>query len=409
MKAMALPLPRLRMDLDFMPSPVPDRPGLLIRDPHQYSDTTLIIPPPLVETLRHFDGEATDLDLRAHLARLTGSVEVGGVVSRLVETLSNAGFLENDVFFRLRDRKHQQFAAAARREPLHAGTGYPGTPESLRELLDGYFRQTDGGLAPDAVRGIAAPHVSPDGGWRMYASAYRAAPPAAADCVFVILGTSHYGRPGIFGLTRKPFATPYGVARTETDLVDRLARLAPGAVEMEDYCHSVEHSIEFQVVFLQHRFGAEVRILPILCGSFAHSILKGGMPEDNEDVRRFFGALGDLAAAEGHRLFWVLGVDMAHMGKRYGDAFVARAGQGAMEKVSREDRERIGRLEEGDAAGFWDLVRRRQDDLKWCGSSAFYTLLRALPGCRGSLLGYEQWNIDPESVVTFGAMAFRQQ
>ncbi len=409
MKAMAQPLPRLRMDLDFMPSPVPDRPGLLIRDPHQYSDTTLIIPPPLVESLRHFDGEATDLDLRAHLARLSGSLEVGGVVGHLIETLSGAGFLEDEVFFRLRDRKRQEFAAAALREPVHAGTGYPDTPERLREVLEGYFRPGAGDSSRDAVGAIAAPHVSPEGGWKMYASAYRAAPPAAADRVFVILGTSHYGRPGIFGLTRKPFATPYGIARTETELVDRLARAASDAIEMEDYCHSVEHSIEFQVIFLQHRFGPAIRILPILCGSFAHSILTGGMPEDNEDVRRFFGALGDVAAAEGDRLFWVLGVDMAHMGRRYGDAFVARAGQGAMEKVSREDRERIGRLEEGDAAGFWDLVRRRQDDLKWCGSSAFYTLLRALPGCRGSLLGYEQWNIDPESVVTFGAMAFRQQ
>ena len=49
-------LPRLRTNLDFMPSPVPDRPGLLIRDAYRYSDATLIIPPELVESLRCFDG-----------------------------------------------------------------------------------------------------------------------------------------------------------------------------------------------------------------------------------------------------------------------------------------------------------------------------------------------------------------
>ena len=32
------PLPRLRLELDFMPSPVEDRPGLLIRDPYQFSN-----------------------------------------------------------------------------------------------------------------------------------------------------------------------------------------------------------------------------------------------------------------------------------------------------------------------------------------------------------------------------------
>ena len=36
---------------------------------------------------------------------------------------------------------------------------------------------------------------------------------------------------------------------------------------MEDYCHAVEHSIEFLVVFLQHLFGSDIRILPVLCGS----------------------------------------------------------------------------------------------------------------------------------------------
>ena len=30
-------------------------------------------------------------------------------------------------------------------------------------------------------------------------------------------------------------------------LVDELAAAAPNAVRMEDYCHAVEHSIEFQV------------------------------------------------------------------------------------------------------------------------------------------------------------------
>ena len=36
------------MDLDFMPSPVEDRPGLLIRDPYHFSEVTLIVPPALV-------------------------------------------------------------------------------------------------------------------------------------------------------------------------------------------------------------------------------------------------------------------------------------------------------------------------------------------------------------------------
>ena len=104
----------------------------------------------------------------------------------------------------------------------------------------------------------------------------------------MILGTSHYGAPDRFGLTRKQFATPFGEARYRYQLVNELENAAPAAVRMEDYCHAVEHSIEFQVVFLQHLYGPEVKILPILCGPFVKSIYEGGLPEDNADVARFF-------------------------------------------------------------------------------------------------------------------------
>lgn len=253
---------------------------------------------------------------------------------------------------------------------------------------------------------IAAPHVSPEGGWQSYRAAYGLLGPEYRDRVFVILGTSHYGEPSRFGLTRKDYHTPYGAARTETALVDRLAAAAPGAVRMEDYCHAVEHSIEFQIVFLQHLFGPGIRVLPILCGSFARSIHQGGMPEDDEEVCRFLDALGELNAAEGRRLLYVLGIDMAHMGRRYGDTFPAYAERDEMVEVSRRDRQRLGRMEQGDAQGFWELVRENQDDLKWCGSAPVYTFLKAVPQARGRLHRYEQWNIDPESVVSFAGMSF---
>ncbi len=84
-------LARLRSTLDFMPSPVPDRPGLLMRDPFHFSDATLILPPALVGCLEFFDGEHSELDLRAYLVKLTGDLDVGGLVQHLMETLANVG------------------------------------------------------------------------------------------------------------------------------------------------------------------------------------------------------------------------------------------------------------------------------------------------------------------------------
>jgi AmmeMemoRadiSam system protein B len=402
------PLPAFRPDLDVMPSPVPDRPGVLIRDPLGYTPNVMIVPPPLLPLLRYFDGSSTELDLRQALVQLTGQLEVGPVVDHLTGALLGSGFLLNDTYRELKQKGERSFAEALVREASHGGDGgYPPEPEALGAALRGYFQSASARPASnDGLLGIAAPHVSPDGGYRSYAAAYAALTPALRERSFVVLGTSHYGAPDRFGLTRKPFRTPLGEAAVDLELVERLERAAPDAVTLEDYCHRVEHSIEFQVVFLQHVLGPGVRIVPILVGAFAQSLLQGGMPEDAQPVRRFLDALGELHAREGRRLFWVLGVDMAHIGKRYGDRHAATADQGRMQQVAERDRQRIERMAAGDAPGFWELVRAKRDELRWCGAAPLYAFLRAVRPARGELLRYEQWNIDPASVVSFAGLGF---
>jgi AmmeMemoRadiSam system protein B len=426
---MAAPLPRLRADLDVIPSPLPEQPGLVMRDPFRYSAVTLVVPPLLARCLQCFDGAHDEGDLRATLARLAGQVSVGEAAGLLVKALHEAGFLEDQRFAELRAAREREFADLPERPAVYAGGAYPAEPAPLTETLRGYF----GGLpsrespvtmsrassaAASNIRGIVAPHVSPEGGRASYVQAYRALPPDHADRIFVVLGTSHYGPPDRYGLTRKPFATPFGLARTEAGLVDELTRAAPDAVTVEDYCHAVEHSIEFQVIFLQYLFGPAVRILPVLCGAFAAGPRARRPPERSDPIARFIGALGELAAREGRRLSFVLGVDFAHVGRRYGDAFAARAHRGPLAAVATRDRARLDRIAAGDAGSFWALVSEPgaeaggelggepgNDDLKWCGASPIYTFLRALPEVRGRLLSYDQWNIDDTSVVSFGAMA----
>lgn len=397
-------LPRLR-NLDFLPSPVPDKPGLVIRDPFQYSDATLIIPPGLVSCLEFFDGAHSSLDLREYLVRATGDLQVGEIEQHLIDTLSSAGFLEDEAFERVKEAAERAFAEAPVREPAHAGSGYPDEKSVLIRTFDEYLASPSP-HPPEKVLAIAAPHVSPFGGVDAYRAAYSALSPADGERTFVILGTSHYGAPDRLGLTRKPFATPYGETVPDTPLINEILAKSGEAAAMEDYCHAVEHSIEFQVVFLQHLYGPNIRIVPILCGSYANSIYRGGAPEANEHVNRMLGTLGEIAAREGDKLLWVLGIDMAHMGRRYGDSFSAVAEQGEMEEVALRDRARMDRMESADPRGFWDLVQQNHDDLKWCGSAPIYTFLRAVPHARGKLLHYQQWNIDDQSVVSFAGMSF---
>ena len=395
-------LPRLRTNLDVTLSPVDDRPGLFIRDCFRYSDAQLIIPPPLIPGLRLFDGVHTELDLQQELTRVLGSLEIGSLAENLVDALSGAGFLENETYAVMKQQRLAAFVESPVLPAAHAGSAYPAQIVPLRSMMQGYLEGA--ASTQQRVIGIAAPHISPHGGWQSYRAAYKELTPDLRDRTFVVLGTSHYGQPDVFGLTRKPFATPFGTTRIDSALVHELA--GQPAVQMEDYCHAVEHSIEFQVVFLQAIFGPDIRILPILCGSFSKGAQLGGPPEADEKVKRFFAVLGEIAEREKERLFWVLGVDMAHMGQRYGDKFAAQADQDEMELVRERDMLRIERINASDARGFWDMVKENGDDLKWCGTSPFYTFMNAMPHARGTTQRYEQWNIDECSVVSFAGISF---
>src|SRR6185295_2321452 len=119
---MASVLPALRRNLDLMPSPVPDRPGLLLRDPYRYAEAVLVVPSPLVPCLAFFNGRCAEGDLRKALEQLTGDARVGDVIEHLRSTLSSSGFLEDETYFRFRDERHRAFAGAERRDPAHAGS-----------------------------------------------------------------------------------------------------------------------------------------------------------------------------------------------------------------------------------------------------------------------------------------------
>ncbi len=412
-----------------MPSPVPDRPGLLLRDPYRYAEETLIIPPLLVRGLALFDGEQTDLDLQVHLSHLVGEIIPTEIVEGLIHALKNHGFLETSEFDARRAGRHADFARASSRLAAYAGSAYPKQEAELRRQLDSFLapvraavpsRDDHSVIPPGGPKGVtnsesliavAAPHVSPVGGWQSYAAAYNRLPATLAEnaeeTTIVLLCTSHYGQPERFGLTRKPFDTPFGRLQVDTARVDWLESQASQAIVMEDYCHAIEHSVEFQCIFLQHALGSGFRILPILCGPFVEATLTGAPPERDEGVNRFFDALGKLSRLNGDRLFWVLGVDMAHVGRRYGGPTIARANEGEMVEVAGQDKTRLDRVCAGDAEGFLSLVADDGDPLNWCGFSPIYTFLRAVNGAQGSVVRYDQWNIDEESVVSFAALEFR--
>jgi AmmeMemoRadiSam system protein B len=404
------PLPSLRMDLDFQPSPVEENPGLLIRDTFRFSDTTLIIPQYLLRFLPYFDGSHTRGDLFTALCRSANRATALHLEAHLRETLDSAGFLEGARFQAARAGVLERFRQAPVRYAAHAGSAYPESAAEIRSYFDGNLQahRFDEDLQRDHVIGVAAPHISFEGGWDSYAALVPALRHASPDSLFVVMGTSHYGELERFGLTGKVFETPLGSTRAEPELVAELASACPEATILEDYCHAVDHSLEFHVLLLQHLVKPDVRVLPILVGGFAQAMQGDTRPEEQEGLARVFGALREIAARQGRELFWLLSVDMAHVGKRYGDPFEAVAFQRELEEIEALDRDRVAMLARGDAAAFWRDVAKRDAAMKWCGSSTLYSFAQVYPEARAELLRYQQWNIDPTSVVSFGTMSFHR-
>src|SRR5262245_18184035 len=123
-----------------MPSPVPDRPGVLVRDPLGFSPSMMIISPPLLPFLRFFDGESTELDLREALVQASGTVEVGAVLEQLATALRGSGFLLNETFFKMKEEREREFEESPVRQASHAGGGgYPEDPAALRSSLGRYL------------------------------------------------------------------------------------------------------------------------------------------------------------------------------------------------------------------------------------------------------------------------------
>src|SRR5262245_13889184 len=132
-------LPRLRPGIEIIPSPIPDKPGLLFRDPFRYTEEILIIPPLLSAGLVFFDGESTELDLQAYISKLAGQIIPSDVIRSLIDVLKNHGYLEGVEFERMRAARHAEFASAPTRLAAHSGTGYPEQAEELQTILNKYL------------------------------------------------------------------------------------------------------------------------------------------------------------------------------------------------------------------------------------------------------------------------------
>ena len=410
--------PRLRR-VEAFPVEHEGRQCVALRDPAGYTPAIALLHGPLLDIVSLFDGEHTIADIQESVMRRHGQLVERRQIAEIAETLDQQGFLDSPSFAERRAAIDAGFLAAPTRPATHAGSAYAGEESELRAMIDGFFEPPDGpgpidergappseGRADDGapqIRAIIAPHIDFHRGGPAYTWAYRALAERSRADLFVIFGTCHSGMEHPFALTRKDYASPLGDATVDRDFVEALAARAHQDCFGSELAHRMEHSIEFQAVFLRYLYASrrKVTIVPVLA-SFAHeAMLSGQRPDDDPRVPRFLEAMAETIAASGRRVALIAGADLAHMGPRFGD--LEPISPVDLEQIQREDGEMLETVAAGDPAAFFESVARDGDRRRICGFSPIYAMLRILGGAAGEVKRYGQWP-DPNGVVTFASV-----
>ena len=400
--------PKLR-PVDLRPIVYQGQRLLLLRDPLQLSDKTLLVPQVLGLVLALCDGTREDAGaLGAALAIRYGLPIDTSSIEQLLEALDEALLLDNERHQSARQAALDEFREAPFRPPALAGSSYPEEPDDLRRLLASYRQsgKQERGLDGAGGLGLVSPHIDYERGGQVYAQVWKQAEKSVRDAeLAIIFGTDHFGGDASITLTRQHYATPFGVLPTARDIVDELAQAIGEQPAFEgELRHRGEHSVELAAVWLHHtRQELECEVVPILCGSFAR--FTSGLADAAEDDRmnKMVSVLKERI--KGRRTIVVAAADLAHVGPAFGGAPVDLAGRGELEA---SDTELIDQMCAGDAEGFLTAIKRVEDRNNVCGVSPIYLALRTLAGASGHFVAYDRCPADEQgtSLVSICGVVF---
>jgi AmmeMemoRadiSam system protein B len=407
-----------------------------LRDPDGFAGS-IVIPYPAAVLASLMNGDRTLAEIQDQFHRQFGQPVALGDLEQLITQLDERFFLENERFRQRWKLEVEQYLNSKVRPAIHAGGAYAAEPEPLLKQLDALFLPPAGpGLPaslerPDAAAsvpvgqrllGVLSPHIDLRRGGPAFAWAYQRLVDESDADLFVIFGTAHSPMRYMFSALRKHFATPLGTVETDLAFINRLSanlKNLPGGAGVDlfagDLAHRYEHSIEFQVLFLQYLLGGRrpFKIVPILTGSFHSFIAEGRQPRTDAAVSAFSEAMRQTAAQHcaaeaGGRVCYISGGDLAHIGQRFGDRQLLDRER--LNAQTASDLRLLDAACRADATALFDEIAREKDANRICGLSPTYTMLEVMQPRRGEILKYGQ-AVEPDgtSCVSFGSAAFYGQ
>jgi len=185
------------------------------------------------------------------------------------------------------------------REPLLAGTWYPGDGKELRRTIEGYLSRVKEAKPEGDLRGLVVPHAGYMYSGQVAAHAYRLLLGTGFTRV-VLIGPSHRHRfRGASADLHSGYRTPLGTVPVDLDFAGKLLDEDDARVRPVPEAHSREHSLEIQVPFLQVVL-KDFSIVPLVMGE-----------QDFETCSGLAGTLGRLLQGDPKTLV-LASTDLSH-------------------------------------------------------------------------------------------------
>lgn len=257
------------------------------------------------------------------------------------------------------------------RKPVVAGQFYYGDKKALKEQLEECFMSKFGpGELPEDVRtkvikGVIAPHAGYTFSGPCAAFAYKEIAEAQEPDLYIILGPSHSGSESCISL--EDWETPLGIAKNDKEFGKALTENSKIPVNEES--HSMEHSIEVQVPFLQF-VNKSFKFLPLMV---SHNI------SYNEIAK----AIQKTAEQLKKHMIVIASSDFTHYGFNYG---YMPFQDNVKENMAKLDKGAINKILKSDAEGFIDYCRDK--DATICGALPIATIIKTVNAKKAKLLKY---------------------
>jgi hypothetical protein len=391
-----------------------DRDLLIIDDPLRITPGTPVLGLESLAILQLLDGATSLNDLQALVMRESKDLRVGNMVREFVAKLDELLLLHSPRFDAALAEAQKEWHALEVRPAALEGLLYPAERPVLERYLDQHFaaaeemraNQNEPAPAVDALpRALLAPHLDPSREGPVMARAYmEIGEKGTTPLRVVVFGTGHQLGDDFVALTRKRFETPLGQVPCDTTFVDRIAAKLGDAAYRRELVHRDEHSIEFQVLFLQRRLGARPwTLVPILCGGF-HGLLEDGRtPREEPILETLIAAVREAERDLGGATLYVAGVDFSHVGPRFGEPPLDDE---ARERLRRTDGAALEAAATGDADAWFAAIAADQDATSICGFAPTYSMLRCAEPGAGRRLDYAASAEEDGSVVSVAAMVW---